>query len=343
MAAVTNGYAKSGKGAKKASESSKAADIADDVGDISKGSKTSSKIYGIGDEIAGSSNIKQPSKIVYSSKAAEIGEQAGDISGIDKKINPVKPPSKIAEPNKPPIEIPESKNSTKLSDITEKPKLPELEKPIDKVDDIAKEKPLPEEYIKSEDKKEVPKAIEGATAAGKPGTTFLSTNGNKTKYENNSKTVFEIAEQNSKNINNAIQSRLSNKDIGKFVEGKVADYIMNNTNETVKKLGAKVKALSGEKLKPEKIGADIGDLDIMTDNYLIEAKSDVQNVKFSQIEKYLDKNNPEYINVGDKKVILYIDSGLEGASAKDLEAVEKSRELGAIIVTDLEELGRILR
>ena len=110
LAVVTNGYAKSGKGAKKAIGSSKAADIADDVGDISKGSKTSSKISGIGDEIAGSSNIKQPSKIVYSSKAAEIGEQAGDIAGIDKKINPVKPPSKIAEPNKPPIEIAEPKN-----------------------------------------------------------------------------------------------------------------------------------------------------------------------------------------------------------------------------------------
>lgn len=108
LAVVTNGYAKSGKGAKKAIGSSKAADIADDVGDISKGSK----ISGVGDEIAGSSNIKQPSKIVYSSKAAEIGEQAGDIAGIDKKINPVKPPSKIAEPNKPPIEIPEPKNPT---------------------------------------------------------------------------------------------------------------------------------------------------------------------------------------------------------------------------------------
>ena len=110
LAVVTNGYAKSGKGAKKAIGSSKAADIAADVGDISKGSKTSSKISGIGDVIAGSSNIKQPSKIVYSSKAAEIGEQAGDIAGIDKKINPVKPPSKIAEPNKPPIEIAEPKN-----------------------------------------------------------------------------------------------------------------------------------------------------------------------------------------------------------------------------------------
>ncbi|EFU75971.1 hypothetical protein HMPREF0381_2182, partial [Lachnoanaerobaculum saburreum DSM 3986] len=256
---------------------------------------------------------------------------------------PKNPSVELPKTEKAPIEIPESKNPPKLPEVTETPKLPEPQKQIDKVDDIAKEKPLPEEYIKPEDNKEVPKAIEDATKAGKPGTTFLSTNGSKTKYENNSKTVFEIPEQNSKNINNAIQSRLSNEDIGKFVEGKVADYIMNNTNETVKKLGAKVKALSGKKLKPEKIGADIGDLDIMTDNYLIEVKRNVQNVSFSQIEKYLDINNPEYINVGDKKVILYIDSGLEGASVEELEVIEKSRELGAIIVTDLEELGRILR
>lgn len=350
LAAVTNGFAKSGQGAKKAIGSSKVADIADDVGDISNGSK----ISGIGDEIAGGSNIKQPSKIVYSSKAAEIGEQAGDIAGIDKKVSLIKQPSEIAKPNKAPIElpghnkspieIPDSKNPTKLPDITDTPKMPEPKKQVDKVDDIAKEKPLSKEDVKHEDKKEVQKAIEGTTAAGKPGTTFLSTNGKKTKYENNSKTVFEIAEQNSKDINNAIQSRLSNKkDIGKIVEGKVADYIMNNTNETVKKIGAKVKALSGKKIKKEKIGGDIGDLDIMTDNYLIEVKSSVQSVKFSQIEKYLDINNPEYINVGDKKVILYIDRGLEGASVEHLEEVEKSRELGAIIVTDLEELGRILR
>ena len=313
LAVVTSGITGASEGTKTASTASKVAEIADEAGNISRGEK-------------------------FSSKIVEIGEEIGDTSKI-------KPPSKIAEPNKLPIEVPKAEKAPiEIPEITEKPKLPELEKPIDKVDDIAKEKSLSKEYIKPEDKKEVPKAIEDATKTGKPGTTFLSTNGSKTKYENNSKTVFEIAEQNSKDINNAIQSRLSNKkDIGKIVEGKVADYIMNNTNETVKKIGAKVKALSGEKLKPEKIGADIGDLDIMTDNYLIEVKSDVQNVSFSQIEKYLDINDPEYINVGDKKVILYINNGLEGASVKQLEEVEKSRELGAIIVTDLEELGRILR
>ncbi len=109
LAAVTSGITGASEGTKTASTASKVAEIADDVGDISKGSKVPSKISGIGDEIAGSSNIKHPSKIVYPSKVADIGEQADDIAGIDKKINPIKPPSKIAEPNKPPIEIAEPK------------------------------------------------------------------------------------------------------------------------------------------------------------------------------------------------------------------------------------------
>ena len=201
LAVVTNGYAKSGKGAKKAIGSSKAADIADDVGDISKGSKTSSKISEIGDEIAGGSNIKQPSKIVYPSKAAEIGEQAGDIAGIDKKINPVKPPSKIAEPNKPPIElpktekapieIPESEKLSKLPEINEKPKLPELEKSIDKVDDIAKEKPLPEEYIKPKDNKEVGKASGGASDTPNSSIKLIKEN-NTTKFYINFKKKSQL-------------------------------------------------------------------------------------------------------------------------------------------------------
>ena len=119
LAVVTSGITGASEGTKTASTASKVAEIADDVGDISKGSKAASKISGIGDEIAGGSNIKQPSKIVYSSKAAEIGEQAGDIAGIDKKINPVKPPSKIAEPKNPPIELPISSNRYSKIDFTQ--------------------------------------------------------------------------------------------------------------------------------------------------------------------------------------------------------------------------------
>ena len=312
LAVVTSGITGASEGTKTASTASKVAEIADEAGNISRGEKVSSKIV-------------------------EIGEEIGDTSKI-------KPPSKIAEPNKLPIEVPKAEKAPiEIPEITEKPKLPELEKPIDKADDIAKEKPLYKEYIKPEDNKEVPKAIEGATAAGKSGTTFLEKNGNKSKYMNNSGTVFEISEQGWKNIESSVQSRLSSKNPGKLLEGKVADYIMNNTNETIERIGADAKALSGEKLSIDDIGKKIGDLDIMTDNYLIEVKKSVQNADLDQIKKYVDINNPKYINIGDKKVILYIDSGLEGAGNIKLKEIAEIKELGVPVVTELEELGRILR
>jgi len=354
LAVVANGSAKSGKGTKKAIGSSKAADIADDVSDISNGSKTSSKISGIGDEIAGGSNIKQPSKIVYSSKAAEIGEQAGDIAGIDKKINPIKPPSKIAEPNKPPIEIPgpkdptielpktekapieipESKNPTKLPDITDTPKMPEPQKQVDKADNIAKENPLSKEDVKPEDKKEVPKAIEGATAAGKSGTTFLEKKGNKNRYINKAGTVFDIPEQSEKDIIKSIKTKLASNKRGIPEEGKVAEAIMNNTSQKIEKIGAKVKGIDG---------SDITEIDILTREYLIEVKKSYNKVTLEQMQRYADMSSKGYCNVGDKKVLLYIESGLEGAGKEKLAEIEKIKDLGVTVITDLNELERLLK
>ena len=128
LAVVTSGITGVSEGTKTASTASKIAEIADEAGNISRGEKVSSKIV-------------------------EIGEEFGDTSKI-------KPPSKIVEPNKPPIEVPKAEKAPiEIPEITEKPKLPELEKPIDKVDDIAKEKPLYKEYIKPVSKAVNPKEI----------------------------------------------------------------------------------------------------------------------------------------------------------------------------------------
>ena len=98
LAVVTSGITGVSEGAKTASTVSKVAEIADEAGNISRGEKVSSKIV-------------------------EIGEEFGDTSKI-------KPPSKIAEPNKPPIEVPKAEKAPiEIPEITEKPKLPELEKP----------------------------------------------------------------------------------------------------------------------------------------------------------------------------------------------------------------------
>ena len=136
--------------------------------------------------------------------------------------------------------------------------------------------------------------------------------------------------------------------LGRFL-GATNSYRFRRIREDIKVMGASGWMFRKGEYVTEK------DLDIIIDIFteMVFYSSNKLNissgervhttVSFSQIEKYLDINNPEYINVGDKKVILYIDSGLEGASVEELEVIEKSRELGAIIVTDLEELGRILR
>ena len=305
LAVVTNGYAKSGQGAKKASESSKAADIADDVGDISKGSKTSSKISEIGDEIAGGSNIKQPSKIVYPSKAAEFGEQAGDIAGIDKKINPVKPPSKIAEPNKSPIEIPESEKLSKLPEINEKPKLPELEKSIDKVDDIAKEKPLPEEHIKPKDNKEVGKAIGGASDTPNSSIKLIKENNTTKFYINKNGDELRVPKFFRKNLPSQIESKLKSEKIGDVVEGEFAKWMTENTSEVPEAFAAKVKNPNGD---------EIGEIDYLTDKRFYEVKNtsaDVDVKEYKQLDKYVKYKNKNYLNIGDKEVVLFIKERIE--------------------------------
>ena len=333
LAVVTNGYAKSGKGAKKASESSKAADIADDVGDISKGSKAASKISEIGDEIAGGSNIKQPSKIVYPSKAAEIGEQAGDIAGIDKKINPVKPPSKIAEPNKSPIEIPESEKLSKLPEINEKPKLPELEKSIDKVDDIAKEKPLSKEYIKPEDKKEVPKAIEDATAAGKSSVEFLYEKRDSKYYKNLHGTNLRISNQSKSKIDELIDLKLQSTYSGDVVEGKVAKYIRDNMSKEITYFSAEIENLED--------GNRAGDIDVMVGDQIIEVKKSLKSVKEKQIPKYTEPTNNLYLNISNKKVVVFIYEKVDNVDY--IINLENKYENKIKVINSFEELEEILK
>ena len=343
LAAVTNGFAKSGQGAKKAIGSSKVADIADDVGDISNGSKISSKISGIGDEIAGGSNIKQPSKIVYSSKAAEIGEQAGDIAGIDKKVSLIKQPSEIAKPNKAPIElpgnnkslieIPDSKNPTKLPDITDPPKMPEPQKQVDKVDDIAKEKSLSKEDVKPEDKKEVPNAIEGATAAGKSSVEFLYEKRDSKYYKNLKGTNLRISNQSKSKIDELIDLKLKSTYSGEVVEGKVAKYIRDNMSKEITYFSAEVDNLTK--------GNIAGDIDVMVGDQIIEVKKSLNSVREKQILKYTQPTNELYLNFSNKKVVVFIYEKVDNVDY--IINLENKYENKIKVINSFEELEEILK
>ncbi|EGG87893.1 hypothetical protein HMPREF0491_03059, partial [Lachnospiraceae oral taxon 107 str. F0167] len=293
----------------------------------------------------GGSNIKQPSKIVYSSKAAEIGEQAGDMAGIDKKINPIKPPSKIAEPNKPPIEIPEpnkspievpepnkspieipepknptielsktekapieipeSKNPTKLPEITEKPKMPEPQKQIDKADDIAKENPLSKEDVKPEDKKEVGKAIDGASNTRESSIKFKKENNTTKFYINKNGDELRVPKFFRKNLPGQIESKLKSKYIGDVVEGEFAKWMTENTSEVPEAFATKVKNPKGE---------TIGEIDYMTDKRFYEVKNtsaDVNVDDYKQLDRYVIYDGENYLNIGDKEVVLFIKERIE--------------------------------
>jgi len=212
--------------------------------------------------------------------------------------------------------------------------MPEPQKQIDKVDDIAKEKSLSKEDVKPEDKKIVPELVNEAVEVEKPGTTFLEKKGNRNRYINNAGTVFDIPEQSEKDIIKSIKTKLASNKRGVPEEGKVAEVIMNNTSQNIEKVGAKVKGING---------SDITEIDILTREYLIEVKKSYNKATLDQMRRYADKSSKGYCNVGDKKVLLYIESGLEGAGKEKLAEIEKIKDLGVTVITDLNELERLLK
>lgn len=54
-------------------------------------------------------------------------------------------------------------------------------------------------------------------------------------------------------------------------------------------------------------GQTIGDIDCGMENVLIEVKKSVSYVHEDQFYKYINYNSEKYINILNKKVILYID------------------------------------
>ena len=109
---------------------------------------------------------------------------------------------------------------------------------------------------------------------------------------------------------------------------------MNNTSQNIEKIGAKVKGIDG---------SDITEIDILTREYLIEVKKSYNKVTLEQMQRYADMSSKGYCNVGDKKVLLYIESGLEGAGKEKLAEIEKIKDLGVTVITDLNELERLLK
>jgi len=158
-------------------------------------------------------------------------------------------------------------------------------------------------------------------------------NGNKIEYTNPAGKVLKWSEQNAKDIENSIQSALKRSTTdGKYIEGKVADFIKNDG-----------KSIDGFGLSIDrKIGGQAGDVDILTKNEMIEVKKSFAawSGKKDQIKKFVDTSMEDFLNPYNKKVIIYIDEPLTVTQkAAILDYVPKNVSL----VNSLDELKKILK
>ena len=149
-------------------------------------------------------------------------------------------------------------------------------------------------------------------------------------YQNNAGQTIRIPKQSSQAIDNKIASKRSGTDDGDIVEAKVADFIKNEMGLELTDFSNKVKYSS----KAE----EVGDIDCATDKVLIEIKSSISSVKIGQIEKYIDSSYEKYMNVLDKKVVVYVDKPMVNLNSIDANKLIRLKEMGVKIVNGLEEL-----
>ena len=136
--------------------------------------------------------------------------------------------------------------------------------------------------------------------------------GNKNIFTNNSGKEVIWTDQTPKDIDTIIKRRLNSSDSGDLLEGKAAQAV-NEVTE-VKGVGLKLSDTSKSPL---------GDLDVVTDYYIIEVKSSLGAVKEKQIPKYTDPSDPNYVNAHNRKVIYFIEDDVP----KALKEIQKLKVL----------------
>ena len=155
--------------------------------------------------------------------------------------------------------------------------------------------------------------------------------GNKNIFTNSSGKEIIWTDQTSKDIDTIIKRKLNSSELGDLLEGKVAQAV-NEVTE-VKGVGLKLSDISK---------SPVGDLDIVTDDYIIEVKSSLGAVKEKQIPKYTDPSNPNYVNSHNRKVIYFIEDAIPKVP-KEIQKLEKIKSSNIIIVDNIDDLKEILK
>ncbi|OKP90160.1 hypothetical protein [Paenibacillus sp. P32E] len=153
------------------------------------------------------------------------------------------------------------------------------------------------------------------------------------EFDNPYGSKIKWVEQNPKNIPNAIESAMSNSNIGKAIEGKVGNYVQQKVEVTG----------FGLKLDNISTGKPAGDIDVMTHNQIIEIKKSMSAVKMDQIDKYVNPSNSQFFNFEGKEIVLYIDEIIEISNPQTAKIIQELNSKGVKVVNSLEELGGVLK
>ena len=155
--------------------------------------------------------------------------------------------------------------------------------------------------------------------------------GRKRVYTNLSGNKIYWVDQNPKDMEAIITSRLASDANGNLLEGQVA--------QAVQETGL----LRGVGLKMERADKSLaGDIDVLTDKYIIEVKESFGAFKKKQFLRFTDPTHPDYFNFDDKGIIYYIgDKNVKSFhEQKALNLLESTENI--IVVYDLEELKGVL-
>ena len=101
--------------------------------------------------------------------------------------------------------------------------------------------------------------------------------------------------------------------------------------------------LKGSGLSIERVDKSIaGDIDVLTDSYIIEVKKSLGGVGEKQFDKLTNPNHPKYFNFDDKGIIYYIED-MTIKNPHNLEALKMLQNAENVtVVHTLDELKGVI-
>lgn len=111
---------------------------------------------------------------------------------------------------------------------------------------------------------------------------------------------------------------MNSSNVGKAIEGKVGNYVQQNVEVTG----------FGLKLDNISTGKPAGDIDVMTQNQIIEIKKSMSAVKMDQIDKYVNPSNSQFFNYEGRESVLYVDEIIDTSNPQTIKMIQELNSKG---------------